>query len=107
VVERVERQPALGEEIGQRRLEEVVGEPVHVQHGAPHGLAVPGLAPHQHGVDFPLAVGVGAQVKDRLRVAVAQYVRLPLDSTHASSPSGTVHRQGRPGRGHRRQTFAG
>jgi hypothetical protein len=59
-VEGVERQPPFGEEVGQCRLEEVIGEAVHVQDGPTHGLTRPGLAPHKHGSDLPFPVGVGA-----------------------------------------------
>ncbi len=58
---------------------------MHVQHGPLRDLAVAGVAPHQHGLDLPFPVGVGAKLEDRLRVAVAEDVRLPLNIRHDSA----------------------
>ena len=58
---------------------------MHVQHGPLGDLAVPRFAPHQHGRDLPFPVGVGAKLEDRLRVAVAEDVRLPLNIRHDSA----------------------
>jgi hypothetical protein len=58
---------------------------VHVQHGPFGDLAVARFAPYQHGRDLPFPVGVGAQLEDRLRVTVAEVVRLPLNIRHDSA----------------------
>ena len=86
-VQGIEGEAPGGEEVGQLGLEEVVREAVHVQHGSPHVLARPGDAPHQHRAHVALTVRVGAELEDRLLVALAEDVGLPLDrGAHARAP---------------------
>lgn len=75
-IERVEGVPARVKEIGQRLLEEVVGESVHVQYRA----AAPGIgsgAPDQGRRDRPLVVRVGTEGDRRDLIAVEVPVGLP------------------------------
>ena len=67
-VEGVEREAAVDEVVGDLGVEEVVGEPVHQQHGVPDGGARARRA-NQGGHQFALAVRVGAERKGLLPVA--------------------------------------
>jgi len=74
-VERVEREAALGPELGQLGLEEVVAEAVDVDHRAARRALV--ATTHQRGVDPALAVGILAEVDRQALVRLAQDVRAP------------------------------
>ena len=76
-VEGVESQAAGGAEVGQLGLEEVVGEPVDVEHRAVDGLLRGGRTTDHDRDHLALAVGVGAELEDVLLVAVAEEVGLP------------------------------
>jgi len=81
-VQTVERQAVPGKGIGQLGLEEIVGEAVHVEHGALRDLAGGWLAPHQHGGGRALSIRVGPQVELVAAVTRAEDIRLPLAAVH-------------------------
>jgi hypothetical protein len=83
-VEGEEREPTVGEEVGEGGLEEVVGEPVHVEDGAVGLLRR--LATHERSDDPALPVGILTELQHLLLVPVAQDVRLPVG--HASQNTG-------------------
>ncbi len=71
----------LGEMLGDVLLEEVVGEPVDVQHRAVP-RQVPGLVADQRGLDVALPVRIGTQRDRQLLVAVAEDVGSPSSHDH-------------------------
>jgi hypothetical protein len=84
-VEGVERVVALGEEVRELGLEEVVGEAVHVQHGAADRLLARRLTPDQHGRRLALAVRIGAELERVLPVTLDD-VGLPVECVHCHAP---------------------
>jgi len=81
-VQGVEHEAPGGEEVGQVRLEEVVGEAVDVQGGAARGFAVGGIAADEDRLDAALSVRVGPEIEDMLAVAGSEDVRFPLKLVH-------------------------
>ena len=79
-IEGVEGEASGDEVVGHLGVEEVVGEPVHQQHGVPDRRLVLTRA-HQGGHQFALTVRIGAERKRLLPVA-GQYVGLP--ASHVS-----------------------
>ena len=67
-VEGVEGKAAVDEVVGHLGVEEVVGEPVHHQHGVPDGGLLLACA-NQGGHEFTLSVRIEAQRQGPLPVA--------------------------------------
>jgi hypothetical protein len=92
-VERVEGEPAVGEEVGHRGLEEVVAEAVHVEDGPARRLRLGPGASHERGEDLALPVRVVAQRVRELLVAVAQDVGPPVGHRASSCSPGISPRR--------------
>ena len=93
-VEGEEREPVVGEEVGEGGLEEVVGEPVHVEDGADRVLRR--LATHERADDLALAVGILTELQHLLLVPVAQDVRLPVGHAGQNTGGLTAHPEWAP-----------
>ena len=98
-VQGVDGEAAGGEVVGLLGVEEVVGEPVHQQHGV--GRRPVGLAPaHESGDEVTFAVGIRAEAERQLPVP-GQHIRLP------SRHNRHLNRAGRPTRADEDLTRAG